>query len=111
MSDFKPAPYCIAPALDDDAQPPRGSGELLTLRRYYCAATVDGKDFPWLHTLTRHYATFAAAESQLDECREEWPNAVVTSAFLAFDPEDEAQLDAYLRLVQDFNREVGEMPA
>lgn len=111
MSDFQPAPYRVAPALDADAEPPKCCDGFLALRRYYCVATIEGDDFPWLHTLTRHYATFAAAELHLAECREKWPNAVVTSAFLAFDPEDEAQLDAYLRMQQDFNREVGEMAA
>lgn len=108
MGDFQPAPYSIAPALDDDAEPPKGCGKLLTLRRYLCIATIEGQDFPAVICLGRHHATLAAALAQLEADRGEYPSAQVTSLWLAFDPEVPEQVDAFVRLSEDSERELME---
>lgn len=90
MSEFRPSCYRIAP---DGAK----AGPMM-LRRFYVAALIEGDEYPALHTLSKHVATYAAAERRLPQCREEWPNAQISSVLLTFNPKDPAQVEAFERL-------------
>jgi hypothetical protein len=109
MTDFKHAPYTVAPELDEDTAPPSCCDGLLCIRRYHVVAMLEGDDFPAVISLGRHWGTYAQALARLPEFAEEYPNARITSFWLALNLEIPEQLAAFERLALDTDREMGEL--
>lgn len=103
MTNFRPAPYIVAE--DDDSGPPiKSMGNFVLMRRYHAVALLEGRNYPTVFVLGRHFGTRAQAELQLPDA--EYPTARVTSFYIAFDLDREDQLDAYLRLASEVGREL-----
>lgn len=108
LPELVPAPYGVAVDLAESRSPPIGSEKMLTLRRYFWAATItDGARFHSVITGGQHFGTYAAAQAAVPDMAVKYPGRV-TSLFLEFDPEIPEQLEAYLTLSEDVAREARE---
>lgn len=98
-----PAPYSLA--IDAGTPPTTDDGALLLLRRYYVAAPLETDGAPWVVALTAHYATVAGATARLPGCLADYPSATISTVLLAFDVNDQTQLDTFVRLAAEADAE------
>src|SRR5688500_4653201 len=98
-TEFKSAPFVVLPDLSDTelaAQP------YLSLRMYHAVACMVGHSgYFCAMAVTRPFATPEQAAAALELCDGLYPNARIVPVVLGFEPESEAAMDAFVRLVDE----------
>ena len=95
-------------AVLDAAKSPNGN--VLVLRRYYCAAAIEGVDsFYGVIALGGHHGTAGGAIRELPDHLGEYPNAGVASIYLGFQRDDPEQMATYEAMLEDAGREAMEL--
>ena len=104
----RPAPYQVLPYGAEDN--PAALDGVLTLVRYYCAApAIFNTGHHWMVTCTSLRATYECALLDLEGARKDYPKANVVSRVLAFNPNVPEQVDAFVAMVDDEDKERQEM--